>query len=219
MVVLQKIKATSPACVFSCLKTKTPPFVTRGRHCCLVFGALAVFFAEQPADTVYFCCLYRPFGEDPLRARCRSQFFIADLCRCPTSRAFVSAVRTRWSFRGCPLPLLHPQHEDHGMARAVWKACRGGWFAFVSATNLFLPAGKNPPTKKHTNQKMQDWKIHLCLPSKPQISPSKARTAQQKGGICARLIMAGDGIPGSSPRLDKVFGSLRHYQKVAEKFR
>jgi len=33
----------------------------------------------------------------------------------------------------------------------------------------------------------------LCLPSKPQISPSKARTAQQKGGICARLIMAGDG--------------------------
>ena len=53
------------------------------------------FFAEQPADTVYFCCLYRPFGEDPLRARCRSQFFIADLCRCPTSRAFVSAVRTR----------------------------------------------------------------------------------------------------------------------------
>ena len=48
MVVLQKIKATGPACFFSCSKTKTPPFVTRGRHCCLVFGALAVFLRSNP---------------------------------------------------------------------------------------------------------------------------------------------------------------------------
>ena len=91
MVVLQKIKATSPACFFSCSKTKTPPFCYQRTPLLSCLRGFGRFFAEQPADTVYFCCLYRPFGEDPLRARCRSQFFIADLCRCPTSRAFVSA--------------------------------------------------------------------------------------------------------------------------------
>ena len=94
MVVLQKIKATGPACFFPARKRRHRPLLPEDAIAVLSSG-LWLFFAEQPADTVYFCCLYRPFGEDPLRARCRSQFFIADLCRCPTSRAFVSAVRTR----------------------------------------------------------------------------------------------------------------------------
>ena len=180
MVVLQKIKATSPACFFSCSKTKTPPFCYHRTPLLSCLRGFGRFFAEQPADTVYFCCLYRPFGEDPLRARCRSQFFIADLCRCPTSRAFVSAVRTRWSFRGCPLPLLHPQHEDHGMARAVWKACRGDDSHLCQQPICSCLRGRIRP-QKNTQIRRCRIERYICVyhPSRKSLLPKPAQRSKK----------------------------------------
>ena len=92
MVVLQKIKVNSPAMscmLFFLLENEDSALLLPEDAIAVLSSGLWPSFAKQPADTVYFCCLYRQLGEDPSRAR--SQFFIADLCRCPTSRAFVSA--------------------------------------------------------------------------------------------------------------------------------